>query len=62
METKITPNKETADSLADNLNMFASQIRESLKNESELPHPWVFDDWLNDYRTYWHSKMPTKRS
>ena len=35
---------------ADDLAMFASQIREAMRGEGDLPHPWKFDDWLVDYR------------
>lgn len=35
---------------ADDLHMFASQIREAMKGEGNLPHPWTFDDWLVIYR------------
>ncbi len=37
---------------ADDLSMFASQIREAMKGEGDLPHPWAFDDWLVIYRDH----------
>lgn len=35
---------------ADDLAMFASQIREFSEGQGTLPHPWRIDDWLSDYR------------
>ncbi len=35
---------------ADDLHMFASQIREAMRGEGDLPHPWALDDWLVIYR------------
>lgn len=46
-ESLSTAGFETA---ADDLCMFASQIREAMKGEGDLPHPWTLDDWLVDYR------------
>ena len=42
---------DTLEGLADELSMLASQIAESARDEGDAPHPWVFDDWLNRYRT-----------
>ncbi|MHB0965542.1 MAG: hypothetical protein ACYC36_03720 [Bellilinea sp.] len=39
------------DTAADDLAMFANQIREFEKGQGSLPHPWKIDDWLTDYRS-----------
>ncbi|MBI2313556.1 MAG: hypothetical protein HYU77_13735 [Betaproteobacteria bacterium] len=38
------------DTAADELSMFATQIREAMAGTGDLPHPWKLDDWLVDYR------------
>lgn len=36
--------------LADDLAMFATQIREHARGEGSLPNPWQIDDWMARYR------------
>lgn len=37
--------------LADDLTMLASQIREAANDQGDLPSPWRIDDWLANYNT-----------
>lgn len=43
-------NDDNARALADDLLMFATQLREAVDGEGDAPHPWRFDDWLACYR------------
>ncbi len=45
-----TATKTSAQELADDLAMHASQIQEYADGKGELPHPWYLDDWLIRYR------------
>lgn len=48
----------TGNDLSDTLAMLASQLRESLDDpRNQPPHPWRFDDWLAEYRS-WHEQQP----
>lgn len=49
--------------LADDLQMLASQIRESTGDpKNAAPHPWTFDDWFTKYRdAHKHLAPPCQR-
>lgn len=36
--------------LSEELDMMASQLRESLNADGARPSPWRFDDWITEYR------------
>lgn len=49
LSTKRTEAKEAMKALADDLQMFASQVREAMNGEGDLPTAWRLDDITKDY-------------
>ena len=53
-------NDDNARALADDLLMFATQLREAVDGEGDAPHPWRFDDWLACYRRAFYAPSNTR--
>ena len=54
--------QEIAFELADDLTMWASQIREAGRGDGALPSPWNIDDWLARYRWLYQAERESRES
>lgn len=42
--------RRSLNELSEDLDMLASQLRESLDGDGSRPSPWRLDDWMTEYR------------